>query len=73
MTAINEPLADPRDMFAAHTMFRREFALIPALVRDPTVGDRPHTTLVAVPLIEKYITAAAEYAFLSRRRVQRHG
>jgi len=27
ITTLNESLADPRDMFAAHTMFRREFGM----------------------------------------------
>ena len=39
MTTINEPLADARDMFAVHTMFRREFGLMPGLIRAVTVGD----------------------------------
>jgi hypothetical protein len=33
VTTLNESLADPRDMFAPHTMFRREFGLMPGLVR----------------------------------------
>jgi hypothetical protein len=28
---MTEQLADARDMFAVHTMFRREFGLLPAL------------------------------------------
>jgi hypothetical protein len=39
MTPIHEPLADARDMFAAHTMFRCEFGLMPGGV--PRVGWRP--------------------------------
>jgi hypothetical protein len=46
-TTPGEPLADPRDTFAAHTMFRREFGLMPALVRAVTPGDKPRATLVA--------------------------
>jgi hemerythrin-like domain-containing protein len=42
-----EPLADAQDMFAVHTMFRREFSLIPALVRAVPAGDKPRTALVA--------------------------
>jgi iron-sulfur cluster repair protein YtfE (RIC family) len=34
-----EPLADARDMFAVHTMFRREFGLMPDLVRGLMAGD----------------------------------
>jgi hemerythrin-like domain-containing protein len=44
---LSEPAADPRDMFAAHTMFRREFGLMPGLVRAVTPGDKPRATLVA--------------------------
>jgi Hemerythrin HHE cation binding domain len=47
MTTTNEPLADPRDMFAVHTMFSREFALMPGLIRAVTVGDTQRATLVA--------------------------
>lgn len=44
---LNESLADPRDMFAAHTMFRREFALMPGLVRTVTPSDKQRASLVA--------------------------
>jgi hypothetical protein len=47
MTTTNEPLADARDMFAVHTMFRREFGLMPGLVRAVTVGDTRRVRLVA--------------------------
>lgn len=47
MATFNEPLADARDMFAAHTMFHREFGLMPGLVRAVAVGDTPRTRLVA--------------------------
>jgi Hemerythrin HHE cation binding domain len=47
MTTISEPLADARDMFAIHTMFRREFGLMPGLVRAVTAGDTRRATLVA--------------------------
>jgi hemerythrin-like domain-containing protein len=47
VTTLDESLADPRDMFAAHTMFRREFGLMPGLVRAVTPGDKPRATLVA--------------------------
>jgi hypothetical protein len=33
-TAANMPAADLRDMYAMHTLFRREFGLAPDLVRD---------------------------------------
>jgi hemerythrin-like domain-containing protein len=42
-----EPLADAQDMFAVHTLFRREFSLIPGLVRAVPAGDEPRTALVA--------------------------
>ena len=32
--ATNEPMADVRDMYMAHTMMRREFRLLPQAVRD---------------------------------------
>jgi hemerythrin-like domain-containing protein len=35
----NEPMADVRDMYMAHTMFRREFGLLPQLIRDVREGD----------------------------------
>ena len=47
MTTVNEPLADARDMFAAHTMFRREFGLMPGLVRAVGAGDKQRSALVA--------------------------
>lgn len=39
MTQANEPMADVRDMYMAHTMLRREFRLLPRLVRDVAPGD----------------------------------
>jgi hemerythrin-like domain-containing protein len=47
MTAVNEPLADARDMFAAHTMLRREFGLMPGLVRAAAPGDTGRAALIA--------------------------
>jgi Hemerythrin HHE cation binding domain len=47
VTTLNESLADPRDMFAAHTMFRREFGLMPGLVRAVTPGDTQRAALAA--------------------------
>ena len=41
------PLADARDMYAVHTMFRREYGAIPGLVRAVAAGDEQRTTLVA--------------------------
>jgi hypothetical protein len=47
VTTLDESRADPRDTFVAHTMFRREFGLMPGLVRAVTPGDKPRATLVA--------------------------
>ena len=47
MTPTNEPLADARDMFAVHTMLRREFGLMPALIRGVTADNKERTVLVA--------------------------
>ena len=46
-TMTNEPLADARDMFTIHTMFRREFGLMPGLVREVAPGDGQRAALVA--------------------------
>ena len=46
MTTVNERPADARDMFAAHTMIRREFGLMAALVRAVPAGDTPRVTLI---------------------------
>ncbi|MGW3246152.1 hemerythrin domain-containing protein [Streptomyces sp. NPDC001070] len=35
----DEPMADVRDMYMAHTMIRREFGLLPRLVRDVEPDD----------------------------------
>lgn len=43
----NEPLADVRDMFAVHTMLRREIGCAPALVRAVEDGDRQRAEVVA--------------------------
>lgn len=47
MTTASEPLADARDMFAAHTMFRREFGAMPGLVRSVQAWDKQRAALVA--------------------------
>jgi hypothetical protein len=47
MTTTGGPYADTRDMYMVHTMLRREFALLPALVRDVTAGDEERTQIVA--------------------------
>jgi hemerythrin-like domain-containing protein len=57
MATIDDSPADARDMFAAHTMFRREFGLMPGLVRSVTAGNMRRTTLVAdhVALVSKVL------------------
>lgn len=47
MKTINEPPVGTRYMLAVHAMFRREFELMPGLVRDATAGDRQRATMVA--------------------------
>lgn len=47
MTNRNEPYADTRDMIAIHTVFRREFALMPALVCGVADGDDERARVVA--------------------------
>ena len=46
VTTLDDSPADPRDMFAAHAMFRREFGLMPGLVRAVTPGDKQRARLV---------------------------
>jgi hemerythrin-like domain-containing protein len=49
--AINtEPLADIREMYMVHTVFRREFGLAPDLVRGVADGDTERTQAVAAHL-----------------------
>ncbi|MEU8633090.1 hemerythrin domain-containing protein [Amycolatopsis sp. NPDC048633] len=43
----NEPLADVRDMYMAHTMFRREIGLASALIRGVADGDVERAAIVA--------------------------
>jgi hemerythrin-like domain-containing protein len=43
----DEPLADARDMFVVHTMFRREFGLMPGLVRAVAAEDTTRAALIA--------------------------
>ena len=47
MTTMDESRADARDMFVVHTMFRREFGLMPGLVRAVTPGDTARAAVVA--------------------------
>jgi hemerythrin-like domain-containing protein len=46
VTVTGEPLADASDMAMVHTMFRREFGLMPGLVQAVAPGDLPRVTLV---------------------------
>ena len=41
------PMADVRDMYVVHRVFRREFALIPRLVRSVDPGDIRRAAVVA--------------------------
>ncbi|MFE9189502.1 hemerythrin domain-containing protein [Micromonospora sp. NPDC007208] len=54
MTSVDEPLADTRDMLMAHTMFRREFSLLPGLVRGVAAGDNARSQIIAehIELVE---------------------
>jgi hemerythrin-like domain-containing protein len=47
MTMASGPLADARDMFAVHTMFRREYGSMPDLVRAVAAGDKQRAAVVA--------------------------
>jgi hemerythrin-like domain-containing protein len=47
LTASNGAYAHSRDMYAVHTVFRREFALMPALVRGVAAGDKERSQIVA--------------------------
>jgi hemerythrin-like domain-containing protein len=47
MTFREGPYADTRDMHAVHTLFRREFALMPALVRGVAARDKERAGIVA--------------------------
>src|SRR5580698_5857920 len=43
----NEPYADVREMYMAHTMFRREFGLLPALIGGVSAADAARAQVVA--------------------------
>jgi hemerythrin-like domain-containing protein len=43
----SEPYADVREMYMAHTMFRREFGLLPALISGVRAGDTARAGVVA--------------------------
>ncbi|MFI7615858.1 hemerythrin domain-containing protein [Nonomuraea terrae] len=47
MTTSDEQYADIREMYMVHTVFRREFALLPALVRGVAVGDQERSQIIA--------------------------
>lgn len=47
MSSTDEQLADTRDMYMVHTMFRREFGLMPSLVRGVPAGDLDRVRIVA--------------------------
>jgi iron-sulfur cluster repair protein YtfE (RIC family) len=43
----SEPYADVREMYMAHTMFRREFGLLPALISGATAADATRARIIA--------------------------
>jgi hemerythrin-like domain-containing protein len=43
----NEPYADVREMYLAHTMFRREFGLLPALIGGVSAADAARAQVIA--------------------------
>jgi len=47
MSENGSPYADTRDMYKVHAMFRREFALLPALVRSVAAEDQERAEIVA--------------------------
>jgi hemerythrin-like domain-containing protein len=53
-----ETPADTRDMYMVHTAFRREFAALPALVRDVAAGDTERAHLIAEHI--GFLTAVLE-------------
>src|SRR5262245_6672875 len=68
MKTVNEPLTDARDMFAEHTMFRREFGLMPDLVRGVAEGDERRAKLVAdhMALVSRMLVChqRGEYSYI---------
>jgi hemerythrin-like domain-containing protein len=47
MPDVGSPYADTSDMYAAHDMFRREFALLPGLVRSAAASDTDRVRAIA--------------------------
>jgi hemerythrin-like domain-containing protein len=47
MSENGSPYADTRDMYKVHATFRREFALLPALVRSAAAEDQERAEIVA--------------------------
>jgi len=47
MTRQPDAMADVRDMYMIHTMFRREFGLIPGLLRGVSAGDKKRSEVVS--------------------------
>ncbi|HET6191086.1 MAG TPA: hemerythrin domain-containing protein [Trebonia sp.] len=47
MTGNGNPYADTRDMYTVHTVFRREFALLPNLVRGAAAKGKERTEVIA--------------------------
>ena len=69
MTVTGEPLANASDMAVVHAMFRREFGLMPGLVRATAPADLPRVTLVAdhvallIKVLETHHTGEDEHVW----------
>ena len=62
MTTRVEPMADIRDMYMAHGMFRREFGLVPGLIRAVPEGDLERSRVVGrhIDLLSRILHAHHE-------------
>jgi hemerythrin-like domain-containing protein len=73
----NEPYADVREMYMAHTMFRREFGLLPELIDDVDAADAVRARIIAqhFELIQTVLAHHhhAEDEYLWPRILQRAG
>jgi len=75
MSGNGSPYADTRDMYAVHTVFRREYALLPGLARSVAAKDEERARIVAdhVRLVNLFLHHhhSAEDAVLWLRLLQR--
>lgn len=71
MTTSTTPGADTRDMIVVHTALRREFRLVPGLVRETPVGDVARASMLALapalPRLLMPVLAPREFARYARR------